>query len=133
MNQLGFEIKLDQPYEQALETLAVALKQEGFGILTRIDVRATMKEKLGVDFRPYAILGACNPPLAHRALNQKAEAGLLLPCTVTVEASDNGGSLIRIADPAVMMTIGELGNDSVLQDVAGEARSKLERVAEALK
>lgn len=133
MTQLGFEIKLSQPYELALETLSAALKQEGFGILTRIDVQATMKEKLNADFHPYAILGVCNPPLAHRALSHRADAGLLLPCTVTVEAGKDGGSIIRIADPAVLMTIGDLENDPVLQGVAGEARARLVRVAAALK
>jgi len=132
MTQLGFEIKLNQPYDEMLVTLAAALKQEGFGILTRIDVQATMKEKLGADFRPYAILGVCNPPLAHRALSHRADAGLLLPCTVTIEAGEDGGSIIRIADPAVVMTIGELGEDPVLEEVAGEARARLERVVAAL-
>jgi uncharacterized protein (DUF302 family) len=76
---IAFQIHLDQSYEEALEAVAAALKSEGFGILTKIDVRATLKEKLGKDFRPYAILGACNPPLAHRALAHDAQAGLMLP------------------------------------------------------
>ena len=130
---LGFEIRLSISYEQALETVAAALKAEGFGILTRIDVKATMKEKLDADFRPYAILGVCNPPLAHRALTHRADAGLLLPCTVTVEQAPDGNSaVVRIADPAVMMTVADLEEDSTLSSVAADARVKLERVAKAL-
>ena len=132
---LGFEVHLDQTYEQALETIAAALKTEGFGILTRIDVKATLKEKLGEDFRPYAILGTCNSPLAHRALSHEAQSGLMLPCNVTVEAApgDEGGSIVRIVDPAAMLMVGGLDQDSVLQEVASEARDRLECVAQSLK
>ena len=131
--KIGFEIRLSQSYEQALETVAAALKAEGFGVLTRIDVKATMKEKLDADFRPYAILGVCNPPLAHRALTHRADAGLLLPCTVTVEqAPDGTGAVVRIADPAVAMTVADLAADATLSTVAAEARARLERVAQAL-
>ncbi len=129
---LSFNVHLDQSYEQALETVAAALKTEGFGVLTRIDVRATLKEKLGEDFRPYAILGACNPPLAHRALSHDAQAGLMLPCNITVEANPEGGSIVRIADPDVMLGAGGLDQDAVLREVASEARAKLERVAQFL-
>ncbi len=129
---LSFDVHLDTPYEQALERVAAALKDEGFGILTRIDVRATMKEKLGADFRPYAILGACNPPLAHKVLSHRPEAGLLLPCNVTVEAESDGRSLVRIGDPQVMLATGGLDEDAELRAVAAEVRSRLERVAGAL-
>jgi uncharacterized protein (DUF302 family) len=129
---LGIEICLNLSYEQTLESVAAALKTEGFGVLTRIDVRATMKEKLGVDFRPYTILGACNPPLAFRALSATALAGLLLPCNVTVEAAQSGGSVVRIADPEVMLAVGALDADETLQQISKEAQEKLTRVAEKL-
>lgn len=130
--EIGFEVHLDLPYEAALEKVIAALKAEGFGVLTRIDVQATLKEKLGEDFRPYIILGACNPPLAHRALQTDPVVGLMLPCNVTVEADPQGGSLARIANPEMMMTVGSLEGNSSLLEVAGLAREKLERVAEAL-
>jgi uncharacterized protein (DUF302 family) len=130
--ELGFEIHLDQPYEAALEKVIAALKSEGFGVLTRIDVQATLKEKLGEDFRSYVILGACNPSLAHRALQTDPVVGLLLPCNVTVETDPLGGSLARIANPEIMLTVGPLEHNATLQEVASLARAKLERVAEAL-
>jgi uncharacterized protein (DUF302 family) len=131
---IAFEIVLRDGFEQALERVTAALKAEGFGILTRIDVHATLKEKIGVDFRPYAILGACNPPLAHRALSHDAEVGLLLPCNVTVEAAPaGGGSIARIADPRTMLSVGRFGADATLGAVASEARDRLLRVAAALR
>jgi uncharacterized protein (DUF302 family) len=130
--ELGFEVRLALPYEASLEAVAAALKAEGFGVLTRIDVRATLKEKLGADFRPYAILGACNPPLAQRALSTDGWVGLMLPCNVTVEDDSEGGSLVRIANPVMMMQAGELQGNEQLGEVAAEARARLERVAAAL-
>jgi uncharacterized protein (DUF302 family) len=130
--EIGFEVHLDEPYEGALDKVILALKAEGFGVLTRIDVRATMKEKLGEDFRPYAILGACNPPLAYRALTTDPVVGLMLPCNVTVESDPGGGSMVRIANPEMMMTVGMLEQNQELVDVASTARAKLERVAESL-
>jgi uncharacterized protein (DUF302 family) len=130
--EVGFEIHLNYPYEEALEKTKAALKIEGFGVLTSIDVRATMKEKLDVDFRPYSILGACNPPLAHRALSEDAVAGLFLPCNVTVEATDKNSSIVRISNPQVMLTVGDLKGNPELSHVAHEARERLERVAESL-
>jgi len=132
-NELGFEVSLEMPYDMALEKVTAALKVEGFGVLTRIDVQTTLKEKLGADFRPYAILGACNPPLAHRALSSDSRAGLMLPCNVTVEAGDRGGTIIRIANPETMMQVGGLEGNEILRGVAAEARSRLERVAGALR
>jgi uncharacterized protein (DUF302 family) len=128
---LAFEVYLPQPYDRAIETVTAALKAEGFGVLTRIDVHTTLKEKIGVEFRPYSILGACNPALAHRALSHSAEAGLLLPCNVTVETS-GPGALVRIADPDVMLSIGGMEQDEALRSVAVEARARLARVAAAL-
>lgn len=130
---LGFEATLALPFDAAIERVTEALKVEGFGILTRIDVHDTLKKKIGADFRPYAILGACNPTLAHKALSARGEVGLMLPCNVTVEATGEGGSLVRIADPQMMMTVGDLGNEAALQQVGSDARSRLLRVAEALR
>ena len=131
-DEIGFEVHLGLPYEQAMEKVVAALKLQGFGVLTKIDVRATMQEKLGEEFRPYAILGACNPPLAHRALSEDALTGLVLPCNVTVESDEAGGSFIRIANPEVMLTVGSLSGNATLCEVASQARQRLESVAEAL-
>lgn len=130
--ELGYTLALPQPYEQALGTVTAALKTQGFGVLTRIDVRATLKEKLGEDFRPYTILGACNPPLAHKALTAAPEIGLLLPCNVTVEQTQPGQSLVRIANPAVMVKSAGLPHDTALQEVALEAQEKIRSVVKAL-
>jgi len=130
---LAFEVHLNSTYDEALDQVATALKTEGFGILTKVDVRGTMKEKLRQEFRPYAILGTCNPPLAYRALSHDGRAGLLLPCNVTVEADPKGGALIRIGDPFVLLSVGGLDSDPVLKEIATEAREKLRRAADALK
>ena len=130
--EIGFEIKLNQPYLSSLNKVTAALKNEGFGVLTQIDVQSTLKEKLGETFRQYAILGACNPPLAHQALSHDGVVGLLLPCNVTVEADGETRSIIRIINPEVMMAVGELHNDDVIRKIALEARSRLERVAQSL-
>lgn len=130
--EIGFEVRLSQPYDKALEITKEALMAEGFGVLTSIDVKATMKEKLDVDFRPYSILGACNPQLAHRLLTQEAVAGLLIPCNVTVEAEDDHTSTVRIANPQVILGVGSLEQNQEISAVAQEARTMLERVVEAL-
>jgi uncharacterized protein (DUF302 family) len=133
-NELGFEVQLSEAYDTALEKVIAALKVEGFGVLTRVDVKATMKEKLGADFRPYTILGACNPPLAHQSLTADASVGLMLPCNVTVEADPAGsGSIVRIANPAAMMQVDTLADNAALVEVSEKAKAKLERVAAALK
>ncbi|HEY5669121.1 MAG TPA: DUF302 domain-containing protein [Anaerolineales bacterium] len=132
-SQLSFYIPLNISYDEALEAVVKALSAEGFGILTRIDVKATLKEKIGVEFRPYTILGACNPPLAHRALSSDPETGMLLPCNVTVETSEAGGSIIRIVNPQTLLSIGSLSEDPELAAVAKEAHTRLERVAQTLK
>jgi len=129
---LGFEIALPEAQDDAIARVEEALKAEGFGILTRIDVRETMKEKLGAEFRPYTILGACNPPLALRALETNPGVGLMLPCNVTVEQAGSG-SLVRIVDPGLMMGVGELGENATMKAVAAEAAEKLGRVAEKLR
>ena len=120
--------RLDLPYAQAVEQVTAALKDQGFGILTEIDVQATLKQKLGADFRKYSILGACNPPLAHQALTTELEIGLLLPCNVIVY-EDDGASVVSIADPIAML---QLADNPSLERVANEARARLRRVIAAL-
>ena len=132
MKQMAFELTLDAPYEQALDAVINALKEEGFGVLTRIDVHDTLKEKIDVDFRKYSILGACNPPLAHKALSSRPDVGLMLPCNVVVEESGEGQTLVRVLDPAAMMEAGGFDSDPVLSEVGGEAEARLRRVARAL-
>lgn len=132
MSSMAYEVTMDLPYEQALPQVIDALKDEGFGVLTRIDVHDAFREKLGVDFRNYSILGACNPPLAHKALSNRPDAGLMLPCNVIVEAVDDG-TLVRIVDPAAMLQAGGLAGDPVLEEVGAEAEVRLKRVAAALK
>ena len=132
MTGMAYEVTIDTPYAEALPSVIEALKEEGFGVLTRIDVHDAFREKLGVDFRNYSILGACNPTLAHKALSSRPDAGIMLPCNVIVEESE-GGTLVRIVDPAAMMQAGGLAGDPVLQEVGAEAETRLKRVAEALK
>lgn len=129
---ISFSVTLPVDQEQAVARLTDGLKAEGFGILTRIDVQQTFREKLGTSFRPYLILGVCNPNLAHRALAAVPEAGLLLPCTVTVEEAPGGSTLVRIADPTAMLAIGDLGRQPELAAVARQARAHLERVVATL-
>jgi uncharacterized protein (DUF302 family) len=117
------------PYEEAIEKAKAALQEEGFGVLTEIDVKATLKKKIDADFRRYIILGACNPNLAHRALQAELEIGLLLPCNVIVYETDDGGSIVSIVNPLVMMSVVEGG---ALADVANEANARLTRVCEKL-
>lgn len=133
MTAIAFEVELSVSYEDAILKLTAALAAEGFGILTRIDVKETLKKKIDVDFKPYTILGACNPPLAHQALSHSSVVGLMLPCNATVEAGDGGGSIVRIGDPAAFMQVGDFSKDAVFQEVASEARQRLQRAAEALK
>lgn len=128
--QFGMRLELALDYDEAVARVTNALKEEGFGVLTEIDVKATMKEKLDLDFRRYTILGACNPPLAHRALSTEMEIGLLLPCNVIVYESDEGsGSIVSIVDPIAMLGVAV---NPALEDVAGEAQARLTRVAKAL-
>ena len=124
----GLRARLDMPYEQAVEKVTAALKEEGFGVLTEIDVKATLKKKLDADFRSYIILGACNPPLAHQALSTELAIGLLLPCNVIVYEED-GGSVLSIVDPISMLGVVE---SAELEPVADDARARLERVIEAV-
>ena len=122
----GLNIQVALPYQVVVERAREELGKEGFGILTEIDIRATFKKKLDVDFRPYVILGACNPPLAHRALSAEPDIGLLLPCNVIVYAGDTPDNTNVVAiDPVVQLGI--TGN-AELASVADDVRQRLERV-----
>jgi uncharacterized protein (DUF302 family) len=111
-------------YEDAVAKATEALKTEGFGVLTTIDVKETLKKKLDVDFRPYVILGACNPPLAHKALSAEAGVGLLLPCNVVV-SKEEGGALVQAIKPAAMFSV---VNNPALEPVVQDVDAKLQRV-----
>ena len=131
----GFGTTVNLPFDEAVERVTEALKVEGFGVLTTIDVQATMKAKLNIDYERYSILGACNPQFAHRALELDHDVGLLLPCNVVVyEAHDDAGdkgkrTRVEIADPVAMLGI---VHNPALQQLAGEARTRLERVIASL-
>jgi uncharacterized protein (DUF302 family) len=129
MNDLGFQVRLKLPFEEAFQKTVEALKLEGFGVLTEIDVKSTMKQKLDVDFRRYIILGACNPRLAHRALSANLSLGLFLPCNITIH-EDGDEVVVTAIDPNDLMSA--LKDDETLRDVAREARQKLVRVIESL-
>jgi uncharacterized protein (DUF302 family) len=126
----GMATTVDLPYERALQRTREELAKEGFGVLTEIDVAATLKKKLDVTFRPYMILGACNPPLAHRALTLERDIGLLLPCNVVVYAAEHAGkSVVAAMDPMAAL---ELTGNAQIRSVAQEAKTRLERVLAAL-
>jgi uncharacterized protein (DUF302 family) len=126
----GIGTTVNLPYEQAVERTRAALAGEGFGVLTEIDVRATLQAKLGADFRPYVILGACNPPLAQRALGAELDIGLLLPCNVVVYAADEPGrSVVAAMDPVEALAL--TGNEAI-RPLAAEVRERLERALAAV-
>ncbi|OGU30654.1 MAG: ABC transporter ATP-binding protein [Ignavibacteria bacterium GWA2_35_9] len=124
----GFSKTTDLSYEETIEKVTDELKKEGFGVLTTIDVKDTLKKKIDVDFKKYIILGACNPGLAHKALQTEEELGLLLPCNVIVYEKENK-TVVSIFDPRVLSTI--VDND-ILKPVAEEAKAKLVKVLEAI-
>ena len=122
----GISCVVDAEYDAAVKRAKEELAKEGFGVLSEIDIAATLKKKLDVDFRPYVILGACNPPLAHRALRAETDLGLLLPCNVVVYAADEPGRCVVAAmDPEAAL---ELTGNPEVREVAREVRERLERV-----
>lgn len=129
MSENAIVVTLDVPLAEAENVVREALKTEGFGVLTEIDVEATLREKLGEEVGPYKILGACNPPLAHRALGIENEVGLMLPCNVVLRAAPNGGTEVLAADPSAMVAL--FGD--ALEPVAADARAKLSRAMDALR
>jgi uncharacterized protein (DUF302 family) len=126
----GFGTVVHLPYEQAIERTRATLKEQGFGVLTEIDVKATMKAKLDVDFRPYVILGACNPPLAHRALSADLGIGLLLPCNVVVYDNLDGTSTVEAMDPQAALSL--VGDNPAIAEVAREAGDRLHQALDTL-
>jgi uncharacterized protein (DUF302 family) len=128
MAELGIKKVVSFGYDEALIRVPEALKAEGFGILTEIDVKETLKKKLDVDFRRYKILGACNPPFAHKALSMNLQAGLLMPCNVCVYEDDSGRTVVEAMDPVETMVAG----DPRMKEVADAVREKLVRVMDSL-
>ena len=132
MDEVRYGITKELPdlsFEEAVPKVTEAIAAEGFGVLTEIDVKATMKKKLDVDFRDYVILGACNPPLAHKALSAEPHIGLLLPCNVIVMERDGGGSVVSAIQPEVQFTLVDRPG---LEEIASEVKAKLERALESL-
>lgn len=124
----GFSKTVNMSYEAAVEKVTAELKKEGFGVLTSIDVKDTLKKKIDVDFKKYMILGACNPPLAHKALTNEEELGLLLPCNVVVYEKDNA-TVVSVFNPMIMTKI--VDNENLIP-VASEVKDRMERVLEAV-
>lgn len=129
MTDYGISITLESAFADAVERTRAALAEQGFGVLTEIDVAATMKAKLGADMTPYLILGACNPPLAHQAIGVDPSIGLLLPCNVVVRSIDGARTLVQAMDPNVMLTA--TGN-TALAPVAEQARARLTAALDTL-
>lgn len=130
-SKYGFSKTVNLPYDAAVEKTRTALQQEGFGVLCEIDIKEKLKEKLGVDFRNYVILGACNPPLAYKTLQQEIDIGLLLPCNVVVyETDDPGKSVVAAIDAKTMLSV--VGSNATLEAIAGEVNERLQRVVNQL-
>ncbi len=129
MADFGIRKTLDLGFDEALTRVPEALMAEGFGVLTEIDVQATLKKKLNADFRRYRILGACNPPFAHRALQHSLDVGMLMPCNVIVYETDDRRTVVSAVDP--MQTMAAQG-DEAMRPIADEVRRKLQRVIDSL-
>ena len=130
MNMVGFNVKLKESFDEAVARVIEALKQEGFGVLSDLDIQAAMKEKLGADIPRYRILGACNPPLALKALTAEPDIGLLLPCNVVVREDAAGSVIVALVDPQAMMKLAD--GVAAVQEVADDAAARLRRVRDAL-
>ncbi len=131
--KMSTDITLKGDMGGVIDRVTAALKDQGFGVLTRIDVDTTLKAKIGADFRPYVILGACNPGLAHRALSARPDVGLMLPCNVVVDQVEDGECLVRFIDPGAMMGFGDLGEDEKLVAIGAEAAEKINLAVETLR
>ncbi|KPJ93474.1 MAG: hypothetical protein AMJ55_07930 [Gammaproteobacteria bacterium SG8_15] len=125
----GFSISMSGSMDEVCEKVTEALKTEGFGVLTEIDVQATLKKKIDVDRKPYKILGACNPQLANQAINAEPDIGLLLPCNVVVREEDDGSMTVAFMDPAAVL---DLVNNAQVHEIAPQVKAKLEKVRDLL-
>ncbi|WP_126452708.1 DUF302 domain-containing protein [Sulfuriflexus mobilis] len=126
----GFSVTVKDKFDDAITRVTEELQKEGFGVLTEIDVKATLKKKLDIDKLPYTILGACNPVLANQAINAEPDIGLLLPCNVLVREEENGAVTVAFMDPAAVL---QLVNRPEVEGMAAQVKEKLERVRDALK
>lgn len=130
--KMTYDVELPLGFDEAINRVTEALKAEQFGIISRIDLHATFKEKLGVDSLPHTILGACNPQLAHKAVSTMPEAAVMLPCNVTLQAAADNRTIVRIVSAAAVMTSAGLEKDPVVREVGDAADAKLRCVARAL-